>query len=149
MFEVLKIFYTTHYNFGAVAILLLLLLIFLLSKKNFKFAIIVGILLIAMNVGIYKRTEGRSWTIEIDPPAEATSGYSSYDKPQPIKMTFSVHKNWTITDDKGNTYHWCWVDEYWDKFSNTDIVAWIWGENASKKMTKSTESRADAAQNAD
>ena len=57
MIDILKLFYTTHYNLGAFAILLLLLLIFFLSKKNFKGAIIVGILLIAYNVGIYKRTE--------------------------------------------------------------------------------------------
>ena len=53
MIDVLKLFYTTHYNLGAVAILLLMLLIFFLSKKNFKGAIIVGVLLIVYNVGIY------------------------------------------------------------------------------------------------
>ena len=34
MIDILKLFYTTHYNLGAVAILLLMLLIFFLSKKN-------------------------------------------------------------------------------------------------------------------
>ena len=145
MIDILKLFYTTHYNLGAFAILLLLLLIFFLSKKNFKGAIIVGILLIAYNVGIYKRTEGKSWTIEIDPPA-APNEYGSYSEPQPIKMTFSATpEKWTVTDEKGETHHWCWLDASWDKVANTDVVAWIWGENASKKMMKSTESRANGS----
>ena len=146
MIDILKLFYTTHYNLGALAILMLMLLIFFLSKKNFKGAIIVGALLIVYNVGIYKRTEGKSWTIEIDPPetAAVNDGYGNYSKPQPIKMTFSATpEKWTVTDEKGETHHWCWVDDMWDKFANTDIVAWIWGENASKKMTKSTETRAN------
>ena len=90
MIDVLKLFYTTHYNLGAVAILLLMLLIFFLSKKNFKGAIIVGVLLIVYNVGIYKRTEGKSWTIEIDPPAATPNEYGSYSEAQPIKMTFTA-----------------------------------------------------------
>ena len=147
MIDVLKLFYTTHYNLGALAVLMLFLLIFLLSKKNFKFGIIVLALFIAYNVGIYKRTEGKAWTIEIDPPATESTGYDSYSTPQPIKMTFSATpEKWTITDDKGVTHHWCWVDEMWDKFANTDLVAKIWGENSSKKLMKSTESRASNAQ---
>ena len=90
MIDILKLFYTTHYNLGALAVLLLLLLIFFLSKKNFKGAIIVCILLIVYNVGIYKRTEGKSWTIEIDPPEAPSNGYDSFSKPQPIKMTFTA-----------------------------------------------------------
>jgi hypothetical protein len=150
MIDILKLFYTTHYNLGALAVLMLLLLIFFLTKKNFKGAIIVFILLIVYNVGIYKRTEGKSWTIEIDPPEVASNGYDSFSKPQPIKMTFSATpEKWTITDSKGETHHWCWLDAAWDKVANTDVVAWIWGENSSKKMMKSTETRANDAQNAD
>ena len=127
MIDVLKLFYTTHYNLGAVAILLLMLLIFFLSKKNFKGAI--------------------SWTIEIDPPAATPNEYGSYSEAQPIKMTFTATpEKWTITDSKGETHHWCWVDAMWDKFANTDLVAKIWGENSSKKMMKSTESRASDIQ---
>lgn len=144
MIDVLKVFYPTHYNFAAVGILLLLLLIFLLTKKNIKGALVVLAILIAMNVGIYKRTEGKSWTIEI--PPEETSVQDSFTIPQPIFMTFSVKKNWTITDEKGVTHHWCWVDEYWDRFANTDIVAKLWGSNASKKLTKSSESRVNATE---
>ena len=143
MIDILKLFYTTHYNLGALAILMLLLLIFFLSKKNFKGAIIVAALLIVYNVGIYKRTEGKSWTIEIEPEETASNTYGSYDKPQPVKMTFTATpEKWTITDAKGVTHHWCWLDAYWDKFASTDLVAKIWGENSSKKMVKSTESRA-------
>lgn len=151
MIDILKLFYTTHYNLGALAILFVLLLIFFLSKKNFKGAIIVGIILIVYNVGIYKRTEGKSWTIEIEPTEQATPNeYGVYSDPQPITMTFSATpEKWTITDEKGETHHWCWLDALWDKFANTDVVAWIWGENASKKMMKSTESRANNAGNQD
>lgn len=141
MFDVLKIFYTYHYNFGALCVLLLLLLIFLLTKKNFRVSIVVFAAIIGLNVFIYKRTEGKTWTIFVDGPVP-TDSYSS--KPEPIAMSFSVHKNWTITDEKGEVHHWCWVDDYWDKFANTDLVAAIWGSNASKKMTKSTESRTSA-----
>jgi hypothetical protein len=148
MIDILKLFYTTHYNLGALAVLMVLLLIFFLSKKNFKGAIILVVILIAYNIAIYKRTEGKSWTIEIDPPAAESSGYDSFSKPQPIKMTFSATpEKWTITDEKGETHHWCWLDDMWDKVANTDVVAWIWGENASKKMMKSTETRANDAQN--
>lgn len=148
MIDILKLFYTTHYNLGALAVLMVLLLIFFLSKKNFKGAIILVVILIAYNIAIYKRTEGKSWTIEIDPPAAESSGYDSFSKPQPIKMTFSATpEKWTITDEKGETHHWCWLDDMWDKVANTDVVAWIWGDNASKKMMKSTENRANDAQN--
>lgn len=146
MIDILQLFYTTHYNLGALALLMLLLLIFFLSKKNFKWAIIMCALFIAYNVSIYKRTEGKSWTIEITPPeTEAVDdGYGNFTKPQPIKMTFTATKEkWTITDDKGETHHWCWLDDMWDKFASTDVVAWIWGENASKKMMKSTESHSN------
>ena len=152
MIDILKLFYTTHYNLGALAILFVLLLIFFLTKKNYKGAIIVVAILIVYNVGIYKRTEGKSWTIEIDPPESAAvnDGYGNYTKPQPIKMTFSATpEKWTITDEKGETHHWCWLDDMWDKIANTDVVAWIWGENASKKMMKSTETRANSAGNQD
>lgn len=138
MFEVLKIFYTTHYNFAAFAVLLLLLFIFLLSKKNIRFGLVILAALIAFNVFLYKRTEGKAWTITIDPPAGSADAYGV--EPEPITMTFSVHKNWTITDEQGVVHHWCWVDAAWDQFANTDLVAKIWGENSAKKLTKSSES---------
>ena len=143
MIDVLKAFYTIHYNFAALSILLLLLVIFLLTKKNYKWTIIFSAILIVFNVFLYKRTDGKKWTIIIPPPESS----DPYFKPEPKTMTFSVNKDWVIVDDKGEKHHWCWVDEYWDKFANTDVVAWIWGENASKKMMNSTESRASEASN--
>jgi hypothetical protein len=139
MIDVLKVFYPTHYNFAALAVLLALLLIYLLSKKNFKWGIITLVLLLALNIGIYKRTDGKAWTITLEP--EKTS--DPYYTPQAKKLTFSVHKNWTITDDKGEDHHWCWVEEYWQKFASLDLVAALWGENSSKKMVQSTEGRAE------
>ena len=144
MIDVLKAFYTIHCNFAAVSVLLLALNIFLLTKKNYKWTIIFVAVLIAFNVFIYKRTEGKAWTIYIDPPEDAGN---SFFKPQPKELTFSVHKDWVIVDEKGEKHHWCWVDDYWDKFANTDLVAAIWGENSSKKLMKSTESRANEAGN--
>jgi hypothetical protein len=141
MIDVLKVFYPTHYNFAALAILLALLLIYLLSKKNFKWGIITLILFLALNISIYKRTDGRAWTITLEP--EKTS--DPYYTPQAKKMTFSVHKDWTITDDKGEVHHWCWVEEYWQKFASLDLVAALWGENSSKKMVQATEGRAEEA----
>ena len=138
MIEVFKVFYPTHYNFAAVSILLVLLLIFLLSKKNFKWSIIVGVILIAFNFFIYNRTEGKVWTIVIEP--EETG--DAYNKPVPQEYSFSVHKNWKITDDKGKEHHWCWVETYWQKFAGLDLVSAIWGENSSKKMMQATEQRA-------
>ncbi len=141
MIEVFKVFYPTHYNFAAVTILLVLLLIYLLSKKNFKWSIITLILLVAFNVFIYKRTEGKAWTITLEPEKSSDPYYT----PQAKKLTFSVKKNWTITDEKGEVHHWCWVEEYWQKFASMDLVAALWGENSSKKMVQSTESRAEDA----
>ena len=66
MIDVFKVFYPTHYNFAAIAILLLLLFIYLLTKKNFKWGIITMVLLLALNIAIYKRTEGRAASQEID-----------------------------------------------------------------------------------
>ena len=142
MIDVFKAFYIIHYNFAAISILLLLLNIFLLTKKNYKWTIIFTAILVAFNVFIYKRTEGNSWTIYIEPEEKSSDPYYT---PQAQTMTFSVHKDWVIVDAKGEKHHWCWVDAYWDRFANMDLVAWIWGENSSKKMMKSTESRANEA----
>ena len=56
MIDVLKVFYPTHYNFAALAVLLALLFIYLLSQKNFKWGIITFVLLLAFNIFLYKRT---------------------------------------------------------------------------------------------
>ena len=139
MIEVLKVFYPPHYNFAALCILLVLLLIYLLTKKNYKWSIITLILLLAFNIGIYKRTVDREWTITIDPEPSSDPFYTQ----QPQTMTFSVKKNWTITDEKGVVHHWCWVEEYWQKFASVDLVAKLWGTNSSKKLVKSSEKHAE------
>lgn len=138
MIEVFKVFYPTHYNFAAVSILLILLLIYLLSKKNFKWSLISLALLLAFNIAIYKRTADRSWTITFEPEKSSDPYYI----PEVKKMTFSVEKNWTITDEKGEVHHWCWVEEYWQQFASIDVIAKLWGENSKKKMVKSSEDRA-------
>ena len=138
MIEVFKVFYPTHYNFAALSILLLLLFIYLLTKKNFKWGIITFVLLLAFNIFLYKRTEGKAWTITIEP--ERTS--DPYYTPQAQKMTFSVKKNWSITDEKGEVHHWCWVEDYWQEFSSMDLVSALWGSKSTKKMVKASESRA-------
>lgn len=143
MVDVLKAFYSIHYNFAALSVLILFLTIFFFSKKNMVGGVIALAVLLVFNVFLFKRTDGKAWTLTIDPPENQVDAFGY--KPQPQTMTFSVRKNWTITDEKGETHHWCWVDDYWDKFANTDIVAGIWGENAGKKLAKSSEVRDSGA----
>ena len=126
MFEVLSVFYPTHYNFAALSILLTITIIWLLTKKNYRWTLILLVILVAFNIAIYKRTEGKTWTISFD---EETSESSEVQE-GPKTYTFSAHKNWTITDEKGKTYHWC-----------IDLVSAIWGDNKSKKMMKASEQR--------
>ena len=104
-------------------------------------AITVAVVLV-MNVAIYKMTDGKSWTIEA---AVVKNEFGSEYKADP--MTFSVQKNWVskegIIVDRGDTiHHWCWVDQIWEEFSQTDIIGALWGENKSKKMIKASESHA-------
>lgn len=139
MIDVLSTFYSVHYNFGILCIILALLLIYLLSSKKFKFAIIVLVILVAINVGLYKRTEGKSWTITEAPEKLADGSVSSVAK----SITFSVHGTWTTTNEKGEVMHWCWVDQLIEDFSQTDVIGKLWGENKSKKMIKASESHAD------
>ena len=137
MFDVLQVFYTTNYNFAAFAVLLLLLLIFLLTKKNYKWSICVLAVFLIFNVAMYKRTDGKTWTITIEPEKTAVN-----EDVEPVSMTFSAKKNWTITDDKGVVHHWCWVDDYWQRFASMDLVSALWGDNKAKKMMKSSEGHA-------
>ena len=99
--------------------------------------IILLVILVAFNIAIYKRTEGKTWTINFDAENTESSEMQEGGK----TYTFSAHKNWTITDEKGNTYHWCWVEDWWAEFSSIDLVATIWGDNKSKKMMKASEQR--------
>jgi hypothetical protein len=103
---------------------------------------ITALVVIILNVACYKMTEGKSWTIE---PAVVKTEFGEI-KGNP--MTFSVQKNWVneegVIVDRGDTiHHWCWVDQIWENFSETDIIGALWGENKSKKMIKASESHAD------
>ena len=142
MIDVLKAFYSVHYNFGIICIIILLLGILFATKKMWIFVGITALVVIILNVACYKMTEGKSWTIE---PAVVKTEFGEI-KGNP--MTFSVHKNWVneegVIVDRGDTiHHWCWVDQIWENFSETDVIGALWGENKSKKMIKASESHAD------
>jgi len=142
MIDVMKAFYTVHYNFGAISLLLFLLIIFLLTKKNFKWSLIFFAVIIVINVFIYQRTANRSWTV-IVPAAEdaSNSGYDSYQEEQ--KYTFSATKNWTIKTENGEVMHWCWVETLMDKFANIDFVDRLWGTKQAKQLRQASEQRLD------
>jgi len=146
MIDVLKAFYSVHYNFGILAIILLLIGIFFITKKMWIFVAITFLIVIAINVACYKMTEGKSWTIEA---AVVKTEFGTETKADP--MTFSVHKNWVnkegIIVDRGDTiHHWCWVDQLWEEFSQTDVIGALWGDNKSKKMIKASESHAEGVE---
>ena len=142
MIDVLKAFYSVHYNFGIVCIIILMLGILLATKKMWIFVGITALVVIIINVACYKMTDGKSWTIE---PAVVKTEFGE-TKGSP--MTFSVQKNWVSEEgvivDRGDTiHHWCWVDQLWENFSETDVIGALWGENKSKKMIKASESHAE------
>lgn len=139
MIDVLKIFYPFHYNFAAFSVLLVIIIIWLLTKKNYKWTLITAAVLVAFNIAIYMRTEGKTWTIiEVNDPV--TDNYGNVTETK-TSYTFSVHDQWTVTDENGTVHHWCWVEDYWQRFSGFDVISAIWGENASKKMIQSSEDR--------
>ena len=125
MFEVLKQFYSVHYNVGAFIILLVFTLIYMLSKKNHKGSIIISAIIIALNVFVYKKTVNRVWILTEN---EKT-------------MRFSVHQDWTITDENGELHHWCWLDEWWDRIASTDLVGTLWGSKQVNSYRKTSEER--------
>jgi|BioPla2DNA2_1021312.scaffolds.fasta_scaffold03752_6 hypothetical protein len=125
MFEVLKQFYSVHYNVGAFIILLVFTLIYMLSKKNHRGSIIISAIIIALNVFVYKKTVDRVWILTEN---EKT-------------MRFSVHQDWTITDENGELHHWCWLDEWWDRIASTDLVGTLWGSKQVNSYRKTSEER--------
>lgn len=125
MFEVLKQFYSVHYNVGAFIILLVFTLIYMLSKKNYRGSIIISAIIIALNVFVYKKTVDRVWILTEN---EKT-------------MRFSVHQDWTITDENGELHHWCWLDEWWDRIASTDLVGTLWGTKQVNSYRKTSEER--------
>lgn len=64
MIDVLKAFYSVHYNFGILAIIILLIGILFATKKMWIFLAITVVIVLVMNVAFYKMTDGKSWTIE-------------------------------------------------------------------------------------
>ena len=142
MIDVLKAFYSVHYNFGILAIIILLIGILFATKKMWIFLAITVVIVLIMNVAFYKMTDGKSWTIE---PAVVKTEFGE-TKGSP--MTFDVKKNWVneegVIVDRGDTiHHWCWVDQIWENFSETDVIGALWGENKSKKMIKASETHAE------
>ena len=142
MIDVLKAFYSVHYNFGILAIIILLIGILFATKKMWIFLAITVVIVLVMNVAFYKMTDGKSWTIE---PAVVKTEFGE-TKGSP--MTFDVKKNWVneegVIVDRGDTiHHWCWVDQIWENFSETDVIGALWGENKSKKMIKASESHGE------
>ncbi|WP_173381929.1 MULTISPECIES: hypothetical protein [unclassified Fibrobacter] len=142
MIDVLKAFYSVHYNFGILAIIILLIGILFATKKMWIFLAITVVIVLIMNVAFYKMTDGKSWTIE---PAVVKTEFGE-TKGSP--MTFDVKKNWVneegVIVDRGDTiHHWCWVDQIWENFSETDVIGALWGENKSKKMIKASESHGE------
>ena len=142
MIDVLKAFYSVHYNFGILAIIILLIGILFATKKMWIFLAITVVIVLVMNVAFYKMTDGKSWTIE---PAVVKTEFGE-TKGSP--MTFDVKKNWVneegVIVDRGDTiHHWCWVDQIWENFSQTDVIGALWGENKSKKMIKASESHGE------
>src|SRR5690554_928760 len=125
MFQVLKQFYSVHYNVGAFIILLVFTLIYMLSKKNHRGSIIISAIIIALNVFVYKKTVDRVWILTEN---EKT-------------MRFSVHQDWTITDENGELHHWCWLDEWWDRIASTDLVGTLWGSKQVNSYRKTSEER--------
>jgi len=129
MYEVLKLFYSVHYNVGAVCILILFGIIFVLTKKNYRTALILGVILIAINVFVYKKTIDRVWTL--------TEGERTWK--------FSIEKDWTITEivDEKDTvvHHWCWLDQWWENIASTDLVGTLWGTKQVDKYRKTSEER--------
>lgn len=132
MIDVMKAFYSVHYNFAALSILILLLLIFFLTRKNFKGAIIALVVIIALNLAIYKRTDGRVWTLE-----DTTDG---------TVIQFAAASDrypWVAEDEKtGEILHWCWFEDYWDAFASISLVDKLWGSKQVESARKSSENRA-------
>lgn len=158
--EILTQVYTVHQNLLAISILLICLIVFLAMKKNFKLAIPFMILFIVVNVFCYKQTANKAWERQFLVTDTYPKSFLIYDKindsipvikfTDSIKVVFNAmkHESWVIDaiDSTNIKYklHWCWVDNYWESFTQTDLVSWIWGENAGKKVRGSSEARFNA-----
>lgn len=147
-------FYLVHYNIGALVILIFITALFLLMKKNFKFTIIFLGFFIALNLVIHTKTANKQWTAEFYRTDEIINYpiWNKFDKERRViaindtnKLTFAIRNPdhpWVSYSESGDTLrHWCWVDEWWNRVSNYDLVEKVWGGDATKKMRKSSEDR--------
>jgi hypothetical protein len=127
---------------------------FLLLKKNYKFTIIFLGFFIALNLIIHVKTANKQWTAEFYRTDEIVNYplWNKYDKERRViaindtnKLTFAIRNPdhpWVSYSESGDTLrHWCWVDEWWNRVSNYDLVEKVWGGDATKKMRKSSEDR--------
>jgi hypothetical protein len=57
MIDILTGFYTLHYNFGIIAVLMLLLAAFMGSKKNFKGVVVMLSVFLVYNLILYNKTK--------------------------------------------------------------------------------------------
>lgn len=137
MIEIFKVFYTLHYNFAAVSLLLLLLVIFLLTKKNFKWSLIFLAVIVAFNMFVWKRTAGKQWTVTETPEEDSSSWFA----PSPQTYTFSAPDHWIVKTEGGEKMHWCWVESYKEKFLTLNFVDKLWGTKEAKKLRNASEER--------
>lgn len=154
-------FYSVHYNIGAVALLIFIVAILLFSKSNIKGGLITLALFVGLNVFCFKQTDGMSWTREFYASDEVPKTMFLYEKVNKdikniefrdtLKTAFAISDKtpWVLKTQSQNAnmgyLHWCWVDDWWERFTQTDLVAFIWGENAGKKIRGSSETRLNYA----
>lgn len=132
MIDIMKAFYSVHYNFAALSILIILLIIFFITKKNYKGVIIAVVVVVALNLAIYKRTDGRIWTLE-DTSTGMVIQFAAASERYP----------WTYEDEKtGEILHWCWFEDYWEAFASISLVDKLWGSKQAESARKSSENRA-------
>jgi hypothetical protein len=136
MVEIFKVFYSTHYNFAALSLLLLLLVIFLLTKKNFKWSIVFLAVIVVINLFIWQRTNGKVWTL-----TEIPEETNSWNTPQPVTYKFYAPDHWKVKTEDGEEIHWCWVETYHEKFLSIDFVDKLWGTKEAKKLREASEER--------
>ena len=161
-------FYYVHYNFFAVTILLVFLGLFFISKKNYKGLIVALVLTVAFNVFLNSKTSGKAWERQFLASDETPKAILLYDNivndslkvrtdfRDSMKVVFDTKAipghNWVVYAQVPNSkevkiLHWCWWDDAWEVFSQTDLVAYLWGENSGKKIRGSSEKRMDDAMN--
>ena len=156
MLNIMKDFYLVHSNLLALSIILLALIGFLISKKNYRLMIVSIVVFLAMNIFFYQNTKGKVWERQFFVSDDLSQTYPFWkhfhDEKDTLEFKDSIvvkftpaatDGSWVYYDknDPKRILHWCWVDEKWSAFANTDIVAWISGENKAKDMRKSSETR--------